>query len=118
MELNIPTTDRDKYLILVTFLSSIKPFSDLRKKELEVYADLLWYWNEYSSLSVDKRNRLIFDYSTRMEIAQKHETSISNIYNVISSLKKKGFVTDKEMVEKYTNFFKDDKYLKINLIIQ
>jgi hypothetical protein len=117
MEINIPTKKDDKYYMLLTFLSSIKPFSSLRKRELQVYAELLKYWHEYSSLPPKQRNKLIFDYDTRLQIAEKFETTVDNVYNITSALKKKGLISDNAMIERYANLISTEQpYLKINFI--
>lgn len=119
MELNIPTKQEDKYLVLLTFLSAIKPFSELRKREIEVYAELVRYWNEYSSLTSKQRNKLIFDYDTRLAIAEKLETTVDNIHYISSGLKKKGLINNDGIIEKYADIIDVSKnYLKINLITQ
>lgn len=117
MELNIPTTEESKYLVMVTFLSVIKPFSELRKRELEVYAELIKHWQEFRSLTDKQRNKLIFNYDMRLAIATKYDTTVDNIYNIISALKKKGLIDEDGLVSKYANFFKhDSKFVKINLV--
>lgn len=117
MEINIPTKQDDKYYMLLTFLSAIKPFSTLRKRELQVYAELLKHWHEYEQLTSKQKNKLIFDYDTRLQIAEKYDTSVDNIYNITSALKKKGLLDDSGMIEKYANLMLlKDSYLKINLI--
>ena len=117
MELNIPTKEEDKYLVVITFLSAIKPFSELRKRELEVYSELIRYWNEYKSLPYDKRNKLIFNYDTRLEIAEKFNTTVDNVYQITTTIRKKGLVNENGVVPKYAELIKvDDNCLKINLI--
>lgn len=117
MELNIPIKEEDKYLVVITFLSAIKPFSELRKRELEVYSELIRYWNEYKSLSYDKRNKLIFNYDARLEIAEKFNTTVDNVYQITTTIRKKGLIDENGVVPKYAELIKvDDNCLKINLI--
>jgi hypothetical protein len=117
MEINIPTKHDDRYYMLLTFLSAIKPFSFLRKRELQVYAELIKYWHEYKDLTPKQRNKLIFDYDTRLQIAEKYKTSVDNIYNITSALKKKGLITDNAIIEKYANLLSlENSYLKINFV--
>jgi hypothetical protein len=117
MELNIPTKQDDRYYMLLTFMSAIRPFSTLRKRELQVYAELLKFWHEYDKLTTKQKNKLIFDYDVRLQIAEKYKTSVDNIYNITSALKKKGLIDDNGMVEKYANLMLlKEPFLKINFI--
>lgn len=115
MELNYPVTEDNKYYTLLNFLTYIKPFSLLNKRELQIYGELLKYYNHYKDLTHRERNKLVFDYDVRQRIMDKFETSQAVIYNTTSSLKKKKLIDDDGLVESYTKFINmDNMYLRIN----
>ena len=117
MEIKYPVTEIDKYYILLLFLSPIKPFSELRRRELQVYSQLLRYRDKYKQLSLKEQNKLIFDYDVRQEIAEIYGMSVDGVYNVVSSLKKRGLVDEDGIVERYANLISLEKgYLKINFM--
>lgn len=90
----------------------------MRRKEIEIYADLVYHWSTYPDLSSKDKNKLIFNYDVRVELATKHDMSIQSVYNTISSLKSKGFIDEDGLVEKYVNWLTMyPDVLKINFII-
>ena len=119
MDITLRQRGYERYLTTLQILSSltkpaIEPFNKLRNRELEVFAILLYYYNEkYSSIPESKRNQLIFSYDTRMEISTLlGDVSKENVYNIMMQLRKKGLTTKKQIVEKYRLPILD--YFKIN----
>ena len=98
---SVPTTPENKYIKLLEILKLIPPFNNLRPRERQVYAELLYYHDKYKELKDEDRNRLIFDYATREDIAEKYGISKDVVYNVMKELKQKGVITGKEICAKY-----------------
>ncbi len=118
IELNIPVEEGNEYKMLIGIYSFIPPFSKLSRREKQLLSHYLHYNHMLSYIPEDKRNKLIFDYDTRTDIAQKLEVNLDNLYNIHKSLKKKGFIESngKEdvLVQKYIIPF--DKTIKFNLV--
>ena len=108
MELKIPIKGSERFLLMLNMFSSFKPYSSLNNRERQILAELLYADYELRQLDERKRNKLIFDYDTRREIAQKLGISTNSIYNIMSSLKKKGFIGNNSLNNKikYTNEIK------------
>lgn len=101
MRLKIPANLGNKFFILLSILKFIPPYSRLANREREVLAELYYYNNALSYIEEDKRMKLIFDYDTRTEIATKLNISSDSVYNIVSSLKRKGLVEHRNLVSKY-----------------
>lgn len=91
----------DRYYNIVEILRMIYPLNKLRPRERQVYAALMEYYHKYSSLGEKERNRLIFDFETRSEIAEKIGVSKDVIYNIMKDLKKKGVIGKSSMKKDY-----------------
>lgn len=102
LKLNIPVKGSKKYLIILNTLSFVQPYSQLNNREKEVLAELLYYNNSLSYITEEKRrNKLVFDYDTRLEIANKMGVKTHVVLNNISSLRKKGLLNENSFVSKY-----------------
>jgi hypothetical protein len=112
MNINIPVGEDNKYYIILMILKMLKPFSELRKRELEVFAELLSVYNKYENLPENDRNKLTFDYEVRGQIAEKYNISKDSVYNIMMSLRKKGLIGDSFIVPKYV--IKDIKSITFN----
>jgi len=113
MEISIPITEDNKYYSILRILKFIKPFSDLRNRELQVFAELLSVYNKYKSLKVDDRNKLTFDYDVRSSIAEKYGISKDSVYNIMMSLRRKGLIGSNVIIPKYV--IPDVDFVKFNL---
>lgn len=101
MKLNIPyNKDKNKYLMMLNLFSYISPYSILNNREKQVLSELYFYDYELKGLDEKKRDKLIFDYDTRSEIAEKLDISTDSVYNIMSSLKKKDFILGKHLNRK------------------
>lgn len=108
MEIKLKLSEHQKYLAILQILSNltnpkIKPFCDLRNRELEVYAILLYFYNEkYKDIPETERNQLIFSYDARVEISTRLDNlSMDTVYNLFMDLRKKGLITKKNLTTKY-----------------
>ena len=101
MELTIPVRGADRFYLMLNLFSTFKPYSLLNNREKQVLAELLYVDFELQPLEERRRNKLIFDYDTRREIGQKLSISTNSIYNIMSSLKKKGFIGENTLKHRF-----------------
>ena len=92
MNLTIPITGSDRFLLMLTLFAPFKPYSTLSNRERQILSEMYYLDYELRKLDEKKRDRLIFDYDTRREIGHKLGISTNSVYNIMSSLKKKGFI--------------------------
>ena len=82
------TTDPDKYFHqVVEILRVFPPFDKLRKRQREVFAEILLQYHNFSNESDEVTTRLVFDYRTKEEIAAKLKISKGNLYNIYKELR-------------------------------
>lgn len=93
LKIPIPVTDDSRFLTTLQLISSMKPFSKMRPREIELYAELLFHYNKWKDLPEKERNQLIFNYDTRLAIAEKLNMSVKTLYTIIQELKKKDLVS-------------------------
>ena len=87
MKFNI-TTEPDKYFHqLVEILRVFPPFDKLRKRQREVFSEILLQYHNFSNESDKVTTRLVFDYRTKQEIAVKLKISKGNLYNIYKELR-------------------------------
>lgn len=91
---NIPT--KNYFRDIIEILDFIQPFTKLRGRQKDVYAELLKKHYQYISLEKDERSQLIFNTKSRRDIAKKLNVSDNVIYNIIAELTKIGLVVGKE----------------------
>jgi hypothetical protein len=108
MKLNIKVTDENYFSVLLSLLSSIKPFSELRPKELLVFAEILRFNNLYKDIPRADRMPVIFSYDIRLKIATRLNIQREGLYNLMKGLRDKGFITHNDIPEVY------DRALRIN----
>ncbi len=108
MEITLRQREYHKYLTVLKILKNlsnpeVKPFNQLRNRELEVFAILLYYYNnKYKAIPEAEKNQLIFSYDTRKDLC----TLLGNVsddvmYNILMGLRKRGLITKKSMVKRY-----------------
>lgn len=103
LKISIPVTSDNKFLAIVQILSRVsKPFSNLRPREIQVYAELLAYNHKWKDLPEKERNKLIFDYDTRLAIAEKLDMKIHTLYTLMKRLKENEILIDDSINKKYT----------------
>ena len=101
MNIKITVSQDDKFYFILKILSILKPFSELRKRELQIFAELLSVYNKYKNLPEKDKNKLTFDYEVRQEIADKYGISMDSVYNIMMALRKKGLIGEKNIVKNY-----------------
>jgi DNA-binding MarR family transcriptional regulator len=88
----IKTALREYFKAALTSLKPLPLYRTLRNREVEVLSELYYhnYLNKY--IHEDKRNKIVFDSSTKKEIAEYLEMPMSSVDNNISILKERGFI--------------------------
>lgn len=87
MKFNVNTSPDKYFLQLVEILKIFAPFNTLRKREREVFAEILYQNHLIKSSSEDETNRLLFEPITKEKIATKLKISKANLYNVYNELR-------------------------------
>lgn len=107
-------TTKDKFFN--QYLNLIKvfpPLNSLREKEIKVLAELLRLNDKYSGLAADLRWKIIFEYSTKVDIKDKLKLSDANFNNILSSLRKKKIIINNTIPEAY--LITVDKEFNLNI---
>lgn len=105
------------------YLTLINPMYKLAPKEIEVLAYLLYLDYQYKSIPVEARNKIIFDYDSKVLISNEFNISLAIVNNVFTSLRKKTFNKQSFILGKKLNFNvpflpKINKDKKLNLIFE
>jgi hypothetical protein len=82
-------------------LNNLPPFNKLRPKELELYAHLLNVNHKYRSIPFKERNTLIFNYDTKIVIADSMGIKLSGVYNILSNLRTLKILESDSLIPKY-----------------
>jgi hypothetical protein len=101
MKIKIKTQEDNYFLKLMMILNNIPPFDKLRPKELELYAHLLTVNHKYRNIPFQERQLLIFNYETKITIANKMGIKLAGVYNILSSLKLQKIIGNDSLVPKY-----------------
>ena len=107
MNLKIPVKGSNRFFLMLNMFSVMKPFNTLNNREKQVLAELYYVNYELRKLDENKRNRLVFDFDTRREISQKLNISHDSVYNLMSTLRKKGLLTKTGFVDRYILSYTD-----------
>jgi hypothetical protein len=106
-------TNPEKYFHqLVEILRIFKPFNQLRKRQREAFAEILYQFYLFRNESEDVRERLVFDYKTKEEIAKRLKITKGNLYNIYKELRQLDLLTKDGINRKYQY-----RYLQITGII-
>lgn len=99
MTFNIDTVPEKYFYQLIEILKVFAPFNILRKRQREVFAEILYYNYKFSGKDVELTNRLVFDFKTRQEISEKLKISKANLYNIYKELRQIGLLSkDKDEI--------------------
>ena len=115
-EIKIPVKERDFFRM---YLAIRQPFDKLRERDTDIFAELLYYEYKYSSISDEKvKWKMVFDYSTKLEIASKLGISTDIIRNSLTYLRKKGKIGKGNIIPKKFLLRPNDKNsLKFEFVI-
>jgi len=101
MKVRIKTQEDTYFIKLLLILSNIPPFNKLRPQELLLYANLLEVNHKFRNVPFLERNRLIFTYDTKIEIANKMGIKIGTVYNLLNRLKRLKIIGANTLLPRY-----------------
>lgn len=101
MKLKIKVNDANYFYTLLSLLKDIKPFSELRNRELEVLARILTYNYKYRDIPRAERMAIIFNYDKRLEMAEDMGITRETFYNLTKRLRDKGILDLKGIAGNY-----------------
>lgn len=118
MKFNIETSPEKYFVQLVEILKILPPFNTLRKRQREVFAEILYYNHKFSGESESDEivNRLTFDHKTKEAIATKLIISKANLYNIYNELRQVNLLQKDAINPKYK--FKYLQYPSITFTFQ
>jgi CRP-like cAMP-binding protein len=93
LNFNVDTTPEKYFHQLVEILRVISPFNQLRRRQREVFAEILYQFYLYRKEDEEERERIVFDRKTKEEIASRLGISIGNLYNIYKELRKVKLLT-------------------------
>lgn len=99
LNLKIPVSVENKYLLIINQLGGISPFSLLRAKEKELLSWLYYYNNLY--LQIPEDDRMILISSKKTIISETMGISLDNYYNLFMALKKRNFIIKDKLNPRY-----------------
>ena len=100
MKIRIKTQESTYFLKLMLILHNIPPFNKLKPQELELYAHLLKVNHKYRNIPFKERNTLIFNYDTKVVIANDMGIKVSGVHNLLSVLRKYKIINSNNLVPK------------------
>jgi predicted transcriptional regulator len=90
---NVETTPEKYFHQLVEILKIFPPFNELRKRQREAFAEILYQFYIFRDESEKVRERLVFDHKTKEEIAKRLDISKGNLYNIYKELRQLNLLT-------------------------
>ena len=116
MKFNVDTSPEKYFMQLVEVLKIFPPFNSLRKRQREVFAEILYHTHVFHNEDETITNRLVFDYKTKATIATKLGISKANLYNIYSELRQAGLLIKDGINPKFR--FKYLQYPEITFIFK
>lgn len=98
---NVDTNPEKYFHQVVEILKIFPPFNQLRKRQREVFAEVLYQFYVYREETEAVRERLVFDYKTKEEIATRLNISKGNLYNIYKELRQLNLLTKDGINEKF-----------------
>jgi len=89
----IDTTPEKYFHQLIEILKVFPPFDKLRKRQRQVFAEILYEFYIVRSENEDIKERLVFDYKTKENIATRLEITKGNLYNIYKELRQLKLLT-------------------------
>jgi CRP-like cAMP-binding protein len=101
LKFNIITKPEKYFHQLVEVLRVFPPFSNLRKREREVFGEMLYRLHLLGENNNGIAERVLFDYKTKEEIATTVGISKANLYNIYKELREHDLITKDGINSKY-----------------
>jgi len=101
LKFNIETEPEKYFHQLVEILGIFPPLTKLRKRQREIFAEILIHFHKYRNETDDVSTRLVFDYRTKEEIATRLGISKANLYNIYKELRQLDILTKDGINPKY-----------------
>ncbi len=98
---NVDTNPEKYFHQVVEILKIFPPFNQLRKRQRETFAEILYQFHVYRNETEAVRERLVFDYKTKEEIASRLGISKGNLYNIYKELRQLNLLTKEGINEKF-----------------
>lgn len=95
------------YRKFLSVLKSVPPISDLRPKELDVLAELLYQMDKYGDYPYSDMKKIVFSADTRKEMRDNVGISHDSFNNNIYILRKHNIIDDDNNLHK---FFRDIRF--------
>lgn len=86
------------------YLTLINPLYNLTEKERNVLAYLLYLDYKYKDLPLGTRDKLIFDYDSKVEISNEFNIPMASVNNTITDLRKKSYLGESFILGKKLNY--------------
>ncbi len=112
LNFNVDTTPEKYFHQLIEILRVISPFNQLRRRQREVFAEILYQFYLYRKEDEEEQERIVFDRETKEQIASRLGISIGNLYNIYKELRKVKLLTRDGINKQYR--FEYLKYRNIN----
>lgn len=93
LHFNVDTEPEKYFHQLVEILRVISPFNQLRKRQREVFAEILYQFYLYRKEDEEEQEQIVFDRETKERIASRLGISIGNLYNIYKELRKVKLLT-------------------------
>lgn len=86
------------------YLTLINPIYDLAPRERDVLAYLLFLDYKYRDIKEIAREKLIFDYDSKIEITDEYNIPMASVNNIITALRKKSYQGKSFILGKRINY--------------
>ena len=90
---NVGTNPEKYFHQLIEILKVFSPFNQLRKRQRQTFAEILYEFYLVRNESEQVRERLVFDYKTKENIALRLNISKGNLYNIYKELRQLNLLT-------------------------
>ena len=105
MKTNIKSLNINVHLktMFKLWLNITSSFHKMTNQQIEVLALLLFYHHELSNQITNSKIlwKMVFDYETKNKIKKELNLKDASFQNVLTSLRKKGIITDNKVVSTY-----------------
>jgi len=113
MEKNV-TIPTDESKFYRQYLEILNPIINLRGKELDVLAELLFHNNRLKDIPEDLRWKLIFEADTKTSIRDKLNLSEASLNNNLTGLRKKRIIVERKVIKNFLVRLDENFSLKFN----